>query len=570
MHESPSIPSSVADYINDIERKLEGLIKRQFAGSTILVLIAVTLFFGLYASLVFVFRVPANGRLLQQLEDSNTQLSRLSEALQRSAAGTSTPTSPEILNTILTQADLHRQAIQDIRRTNQAIPAEGLSLIQLLGGSAILALLGYLGLQRLQNIDTEIQSLREFMFKQIKERVDEGRDVLKASVDAEVDKRFEKTRVETETITTGFRTYTEQSRSEFKQAAADATQGVAEVESRVKGLLEKYDWLSSEDVRNAANEVSQLTSVEQAHMTAAKLNHSGDTHSARLALRRIVEYNLLGSSDEFHNAHTEAMRMDDYPLGLAIVDAGLSYFPDQYDLMADKARVLISTGRADEARTLLEDWRGRKPLEFSRGWRPVVFYSDAILSGELTSGAIEKVETAFGDVTKRLPTQLKAWSAYAQFERDLGRLDKAEEILRESLTYNPFSQQLNYVLGELLLKQGRAQEALEFCGRALKYDNQDQFQHDVSQDAIKATLGQAYEAEGELDQAEVLYKSVLSSTDSARFHIRNYATSRLQAIAIQRGEVVTSTESNEESLSGMLQRLLTLKEMSAKGTDPAT
>ncbi len=565
MKDSSNIPKNIADYINDFQQKMESLIRRQFTWSTILVFISVLLFFGLYASFAFLFRTPPNDVLLQQLEDSNNQLSQLSQALAQTVSGTPAPNSADILNTIITQADLHRQAIEDIRQTQQTLPAEGLSLLQLLGGSAVLALLGYLGLQRLQNIDTEIQGLREFMFKQIKERVEEGREVLRASVDDEVDKRFEKTRAETETLTTGFRTFTEQSRAEFQKAATEATKGVAEVELRIKGLLEKYDWLSSEDVRNAANEISLLNSVEQAHVTASKLNRAGDTQTARLALRRIVERNLVGSADEFHNAHTEAMRMDDPPLALAIVDEGLRYFPDQFDLMADKARVLISTGRAEEAQSLLEDWRGRKPLEFSRGWRPVVFYADAVLAGELTPVAIEKLENAFIDVTKRLPIEIKPWSTYAQFERDLGKLEKAEGILREGLKHNPLSQQLNYVLGELLLRQGRAQDSLEFLDKALKYDYQEQYQHDVAQDAIKTTLAQACEAVGELNKAEMLYKSVLSTSDPTRFHVRNYATNRLQAIALQRGEIIEGHETTEESAGKMLQALMALQEISKKG-----
>jgi len=559
-----SASSNVADYVNDIQRTLERLIKKQFAASTILILIALALFFSLYTCMAFLFRTPANGRLLQQLEDSNAQLSQLSQALRHAAPGTSPPGTPDTLNAIVAQADLHRQAIQELRRTSQTIPAEGLSLLQLLGGSAVLALLGFLGLQRLQNIDVEIQTLREFMFKQIKERVDEGRDLLRATVDTEVDKRFNETRTETENITTNFRTYTEQSRSEFQQAATEATKGVAEVEFRIKSLLEKYDWLSSEDVRSAANEISQLTSVEQAHITASKLNRAGDTHSARLALRQIVERHLVGSEDDFHNAHTEAMRMNDPSLGLSIADAGLRYFPDQYDLMADKARVLISAGKAQEARALLEDWRGRKPHEFSRGWRPVVSYTDAILAGELTPEAIEKVESAFVDATERLAAQIKVWSTYALFESGLGRVEKAEQILRQGLGHNPFSQQLNYVLGELLLSQGRAEEAIEFVGNALRYDYQDQFQHDVSQDAIKAKFAQACEAVGQLDQAELLYKSVLVGSDPARFHIRSYATSRLQAIAIQRGEIAQPQDESDESIARMIHAYMTMQEESKK------
>jgi tetratricopeptide (TPR) repeat protein len=100
---------------------------------------------------------------------------------------------------------------------------------------------------------------------------------------------------------------------------------------------------------------------------------------------------------------------------------------------------------------------------------------------------------------------VQVWSAFARFEINNGKLGNAEQVLRRGLEFNPLSQSLHYILGELLLRQGRADEAVQELDMALRVDYQEQYQHDVPQDAIKATAAQAYEAVGDLSRAFKLY-----------------------------------------------------------------
>jgi predicted Zn-dependent protease/preprotein translocase subunit SecE len=546
MSKSKNVPQAVADYINQAQQEMEDLISRQFIRSTLLVVISVLLFFLLYAAMSFLFRAPTNEELIERLDDSNHQISQVAQALLQSGiAPSSSLTSTRALELVLAQAGLHTDALEEVRRTQQQMPAEGLSLVQLLGGSAVLALLGYIGLQRLQNLDVEVQGLRKFMYDQIRERVAEGREVLQASVDDEVDKRFQSTHEGIEQLSREFREDTEHARKRFEKTASDAMDRIREAEEGATALFERYAWLQSPEVRTVADEISGLVSVQE-----------DDRASARLALRRIVEQNLPGSENEFHNTHTQAMTLDDPELGLAIVDAGLRYFPDQYDLMADKARVLISLGKAREARELLEGWRQRKPREFARGWRPVVFYADAVLAGELTPEVTESLEDALDDVCRRLPQETKPWSTYSRFEAHLGRATKAEEIVVEGITHNPYSQELNYVLGELLLQQGRANQSVKYLEAALDMDYQEQYQHSVDQHSVWATLAQAYEAVDKLDEAELLYRSVGTSPE-ADYHIRQYARNRLAAISLRQGKAPEADSGQDEALQGLLSMLAT-------------
>jgi predicted Zn-dependent protease len=203
--------------------------------------------------------------------------------------------------------------------------------------------------------------------------------------------------------------------------------------------------------------------------------------------------------------------------------------------MADKANSLLSVGRAAAARELLDDWRRRKPQEFARGWRPAVFYIEAVEVGEITEGAIRAVETAIEDVVGRMAHEPKIWSKYARFERDLGRMERAHDIARRGLEQNPFSQELNYVLGDSLLRSGHAGEATEALERALNVDYQESYQHDVNQFSIRAKLAQAYEATGDTEKAKGMYLSVLATKGGdddpgAVYFIKQYSRNRLSAI----------------------------------------
>ena len=349
---------------------------------------------------------------------------------------------------------------------------------------------------------------------------------------------------------------------------------MASVESevgQVRALLNEYPWLKSREKYDAASKVAQLSSVEQAHNLAVSFNAIGDSLSAREALRQIVIKELPGSAVGFHNAHVEAMDMQEVQLALEIDEAALRSSPYQYDLVADKVITLRSLGRADEARRWIEEWRTQQPEEFFRSWRPVVFYVELFKQLEMTPDALTSIRSALQEAIKRLPYEVKPWSTYIQFLEEQGDQKGAEESARHALELNPLSQELNYILGELLLRQGKAKEASDYLTRALGRDFQDQFQHDVNQFAVRGSLAQAYEALGEPEKAKLFYESIVRSSDPDAFgKMKVYAQNRLAAIALLAGELPgkESDASPEQKLQA-LHELAQLLSSQSEGADQA-
>ena len=554
-------PKSVADFVSAAEARLSQLIRRHFRFLTVSAVGAAVLLVGVFAAATFLTRAPSDPEMLSRLEESNRNLSALATALLREPPGSIA--AERALEAVVAQAEIHRQAVAQLRQTQEQPGSDTLAVLQLVGGAAVLTLLGILGLQRLQNIDAEINNLRESITNQVQARTTDIEKVLGATIDDEVRKRFrqmeEKYRQLSETadkLTAKLQQVGEESEQKVKKAA-EPIMAFAEAYNLPYNLPQKTFGPKANSLHGSVGvSISEIASVEQAHRLAALFNADGDPLSARKALSQIVERDLPGEPDDFHNAHTEAMRMEEVQLALKIVEAGLNFFPDHYELVPDKVRVLQSVGRAQEARTTIEEWIEKKPNEFTRSWRGAVFYADLFDALEMNDDAAGKLEAALRLAVEKLPREVKPVTALARFYLSRGREEEAIKVFEDGLKKNPFSQQLNYNLGELYLRRGDVNNAKQYLEKALWVDYQEQYQHDVNQYAVRATLAQAYEAAGDLEKAELLYRNVLAEAkaDDRNRNLVIYSRNRLAAIALRQGKL--PGEDGDSDAAAHLNRLL--------------
>lgn len=530
--------AAVASYIAQAEKRLSEQVRKQFAFMVVATLLPTLVIILVLVVIPLFARQPSNTQLLILIEESNAEMAEITKAILNSTTPI-TPTTTRALEAILQQADLHRQAIEEIRQSQAQTTPETQSLIQIIGSAAILTLLGALGIQRLQNIDTEINNVRESVFAQAESRAQSIRETLSAQIGDQVQRQFTKARQEVQSLIAQSRQTLEQISTDAQHAQEQIRAEIQNLEtslSEVRELIDKYPWLRTESRYRAASQIQRLLSVEQAQSLAEQFRRQDDEFSAREALRAIITQDLAGDYADFHNAYSEAMRLKDPRLALEIVERGLSFFPEDPDLVADRVRALYSLGCAKEAKEFIENWRQAKPEQFSRSWRPVVFYEDLFDSLELTQDDFAKLNTAFQDVSSKLPHEIKVWAEYADLMTKQGQWNVAEDIFKKGLEFNPHSQQLNFMLGDLLLKQGRNEEAVEYLEKSLAMDYQDQYQHDVDQFAVRVRLAQAYEAIGKLDKAQLLYRSVISGSGVIPT-IRDYALNRLAAIALRQDKL---------------------------------
>jgi tetratricopeptide (TPR) repeat protein len=579
----------ILDPSDDADKKMleatRKLLDRQRKNQLVFgILTAILILLVIGASFLFA-RGPAYGEHLAAMDKSAQQLQRLATALADSSTGCCA--GPEQRETcgqrkicedakaaIGKYAADYKKVSDDLVLNDRQPKPEGIAMTQLIGGSAILALLGFLGLMRLQNLDAEIDNLRTSTDKQISTRVNAlvttKVNVLAGTVkyiDAEIkglrkstDKQIT-TRVKAftgkvkydvvsavqDTVAEAVKTAKE-SEKRIKETAAgtkeeidkskhETLDQIEKVQTQLNKVLARYPWLSKSELREGLSKLGDIPSVEKAHELAAALAEKEDESGALAVLQAIVEENLPGDKDDFHNSHSQCMRLDNPTLALKIVNAGLELYPDEYDLIADKAQALNALGRPLEARTLLEDLLAKKPSEFVRSWRPVVSYYNAVDAGTLDNEAVEKLTTAFESVVSHAhaPYESKIWSAYGRFLEKLGKIEEAEGVLLRGIEYNPFSQELNFVLGEFYLRIGDAKNAVAKLEIAAKRDYQSQYQHDVNPHSVLCTLAQAYEAADKPDRAVKLYQSLLNRP-VVMGQIQKYAQQRLQMLAALGGK----------------------------------
>lgn len=545
-----------------LSRLIEKQWTRMWAGGVLLVVAVLAAIFATF----LLMRTPEHPALLEKLDRSSNRITLLAQAMSQGCAyetqpGKSTipaepqlPLCSEAKEAIQAYKTEQQSALKELKAQDTQPKPEALSLVQLVGGTAVLAILGYLGLIRLQNLDQELGALRSFMFEQIKSRVEDQKTVVKSDVVAAIQQEVATSRKDIEAAAAGVHAKLAEAKMATEEAAQQAIDAVRNVEQRLTETIQQYPWLSNKALRDSLAELSDIPSVEQAHILAEKLRES-DPASAIAVLKAITEKGLPGDKDDFHNAHAEAMRLKDPTLGLEIAEKGLESFPDDYDLMSDRAIALLSLGSPSKAKEMLDEWRASKPTQFARGWRPVVFYAKVIEATDLTEESIADLEDAFVSVTTKAPYEDKVWSAYARFIESVGRFDEAEKVLKDAIKKNPFSQEIHYVFGKFLMNQGRAEEAVQQFEQAIRVDFQDQFQPDVNQSAVFAMMAQAYEATGKTEQAKLIYGELRNP----RTTIGRYAIQRLSALALLSGESPSGDNDPEQSLSQLAALISQLK-----------
>ncbi len=524
---------------------------RMWAGGVLLVFSVL----GVIAASFWLMRSPEHPAMLDKLEKSSERIAVLAQGMSQGctfdaapakngATGTPQPLCIQALETIRSFKAEQQAVLKEFRAQDAQPKPEAISLVQIVGGTAILAILGYLGLIRLQNLDQELGALRSFMFEQIKSRVEDQKAVVKADVVASIQQEFVASQKHIEEAVTEAQLRLENAKLSTEMAANNAINAVGNVERRLTDTIEQYPWLSNTELSESLSKLSDIPSVAKAHELAEQLRET-DPASAIAVLKAIIERSLPGNKDDFHNAHSEAMRLQSPALALGIVEKGLESFADDYDLMPDRAIALLTLGRPGEAKIILDDWKKRKPSQFARGWRPVVFYSKVVEATDLSETAIIDLENAFIDVISIAPYEDKVWSAYGGFLRRIGRYDDAEKVLKDSISKNPYSQILHFVYGEFLLVSGRAEAAVRELELAIRVDFQDQFQPDVNQAAMFGMMGQAYEAAGNTERAKAIYAGLGNSATT----IGRYAMYRLSALSILSGEGDASGQGEDDTLS---------------------
>jgi CHAT domain-containing protein/tetratricopeptide (TPR) repeat protein len=247
----------------------------------------------------------------------------------------------------------------------------------------------------------------------------------------------------------------------------------------------KRDWLEAQELANelgekqwvtrASGELGLVAFLEGSPGRAARLLGSAllSTMASGDTAGQIRFLELIGRGFEEVNRNTEALRFFERASKLADAekDSGLPFMAYE-----GKAQALFALGRADEAKTVLENALGKARLKRNRGHEARLL----ILLGEMASQtgdrkqAIADLEDA-AQISKRVQffrTEADAMFGLATLYRDAGDLLTAEARATDGLVASQRVGDRYYVprnltmLADLKARRGRVSEASAFYEQA--------------------------------------------------------------------------------------------------------
>jgi hypothetical protein len=438
------------------------------------------------------------------------------------------------------QATATRALVEELKKQAAGGGESLVPYANIITGGLFIGLLGFLGLTRLGQIDSEIKGLRENLLREVSDRVKLSEEASTAKLTATIQERVDSAQkgieVAAESAAGRVAQMEESSNVRFNEAKQQqAAIGVEfqRISDEVAELPKRYPFLLSAEKRDLIAQIEEVESVEQVEALASDLNSRGEQSAAIQALEQIVVRRLPGTPDALHNAHSEAMRMNARTTGLRIAQFGLELFPGNSDLAADSVLALTSSGTPSEAVAFGESWLLRYS-KTERTWRFAVFLAKSYraqgLSPEYRERAIKLLESE----TLVLPREPKVWAELAEIYRQSDP-EIAYATIDRGLMTCPTSQELRVDKAKYLLEDGRAADARQLLEDAMASDFQDQFQTSVNGAAVLCYYAQCLEALSEREEARRVYEHVKVQRGCHPF-MRRFVAERLNMLKLLDGE----------------------------------
>jgi tetratricopeptide (TPR) repeat protein len=232
---------------------------------------------------------------------------------------------------------------------------------------------------------------------------------------------------------------------------------------------------------------------------------AGNADAADEALSRVLEAEAENARALALRALAKAQSRRDYEGALADAERALEIDPDEIDALVPRAVALLGLGRVDEAGEALEELDERFQDE-SLGIRGSARYCAARASFAKEKGEREVADRVYGECLEKFPTDFTLIEDAIEFYDTEGRVDRANEILRDALEELPEARQYRMALAARLEMTGRADEAEQILRAATE-----------SEDAVRAAaawgdLGSFLVAQERFDEAVAAFEHALEGS----------------------------------------------------------
>ena len=428
-------------------------------------------------------------------------------------------------------------------------------------------LISFLGLKRLGQFDAEIENLR----KSLELRLSEERlssENQRVTFRDEISARLKEIK---DTVTVVSEKYVAEAIEEKKsEVISGFNEFISKTESVIQEIQEKlepYSWLSSRS--EEVDLLVGINSVGVAHKKVTQLFAEGKADLAIKITEHVIQENITGDANDFHNLAAQLAREDLFLLASKLISCGLKLYPNNVDLLADGIKYFSSNGDIDDAEKVI-NMLNCIPRKYWN-WRAFVFLGDYF---ELL-GQYDSAIALYEDCKKELPYEERAYSQHGGIFKKLGKYDKSIEILEKGLKLIPKAPQTALLLAQSYIEVGNYDKAINAVDRGIQGTADSQPSANIS--ALLWTRAEAKDSLihsksvsnkdqlKELIESAILdYRAAMSMPDSiSLYRVRgNQRISLLKLFAKERELEIVETEDGSEQVMAaqLLEHIAQLKD----------
>lgn len=317
---------------------------------------------------------------------------------------------------------------------------------------------GFLGLKRLEQFDSEITDVRNSLAGQVLEE----RRLSSAEREGfrkELEERIKEIRQSIQTLAERYAAEALESRTKgledrISRFTAEAENTISKIETR----LDPYKWL-----QERKEELDNLVGVFTMGVAHERVTEFFSEKKVDLAVRvakHAIAEKLSGTPDAYHNLAAELAKHDQEPLAVQVIDLGLSRFPSDVDLLSDGVKYSSSIGDIARAENL---YQRLSNVDYSRwNWRAFVFAGDYL---EIV-GKGEEALALYDRFRQQIPDDERGYSQPGLFLRKIGKHNEAIKILEAGVAACRKCGQTAFSLSEIYLQRGDYERAMLMTDRA--------------------------------------------------------------------------------------------------------
>ncbi len=391
-------------------------------------------------------------------------------------------------------------------------------------------MVAFLGMNRLKDFDTHIADMKTEMRKELSDEKGLLRDlrdsqtqVLKSQVDAHT-RSFEEEFLKT--LNNDIERIRGENEEFLKTSLATIRDISDSVYERLAGFEEKYKWLISTKVDEDEFDL-EIVSTYDAHKKIEAIYQADDKPRDYLQIVfKIVDLvcgkTVRGDQSDYHNLAAELGRQNLFDKACKVCEAGISFFPNDVDLLADWIKYATNIGDYDNAEKAI----GSLNQIATRLWNWRAF--DFVIDYYVAIANMKKAIELSDEFVKWLPNEERAYKQKADVKRKTYDPSTGEDVAESviAILKKPLEMNLNCpmcanALADELSELGRLEEALNASNRAVQELAQDQpsvnhafvfFRRALIQDRL---FHQALLDEHETSNAEALLMGLSACKDYA-------------------------------------------------------